>query len=74
MYVKNEFEALTATVCKLPEVKEWIKQFKTHPEVRFYSSASKMGKGEESGTHFYDGVHHPFRIIDLILEEGKTKE
>jgi len=74
MYDKAEFEKLVMGVFKSPEGKAWLRMAKHHPEIKFYSSACKMGKGAESGTHFYDGVHHTFRIIDLILETAKTKE
>jgi hypothetical protein len=73
MYDKAEFEKLTQGLFKLPEGRAWLRMAKLHPEIKFYSSACKMGKGTESGTHFYDGVQHPFRIIDLILETAKTK-
>lgn len=74
MYEKAEFEALTATLFRAPEGKAWLRMAKHHPEIMFYHAASKVGKGTESGTHFYDGVHHTFRIIDLVLETAKTKE
>jgi len=60
----KKFEAQTSNILKNPDVRDWLKHFKSHPKIRYFSSSTVAGKGTDSGAAYFDGVKEPFRIID----------
>ena len=67
---QRDFEKSTANLFGTPEGKAWLGMLKTHPQIRYWGAAALDGKGQDNGCAFYDGVKHPIRIIDQILDNS----
>ena len=67
----KDFEKSTALFFGTPEGKAYLRMLKLHPSIRYYGAAALDGKGQDNGCAFFDGVKHPIRIIDQILDNSK---
>lgn len=70
----DKFITATVSLFGTPEGRAYLRMLKYHPEIKYYLSSAKAGKagtGQGEGCAYYDGVKHPIRIIDQILDNSK---
>ena len=63
----EKFTSLTENMTSNPDFREWVKQFKLHPDILYFVASSKLGIQFPGLTKYFDGVKHPFRVIDHFL-------
>jgi hypothetical protein len=67
---QRDFNVATTNLFGTAEGKAWLGMIKDHPQINYWRAASLLSSGQDNGCAFYDGVKHPIRIIDQILDNS----